>query len=174
MQLRQQESVEYIRRSVDFIRQIKQLRQVESRESTELKFILSDVAVSLNSNNCLQQVLADKLFYSEAELTFIEGHAASRYQWQKTDFPSVKFVKEDTIKAVFRKAFASDRWGYFHEHIGRDFNEFSMPVFIRNNTFCLFYSANYCGDLCAEGSLRLYKKEGAHWKLVKSYCDWIS
>jgi hypothetical protein len=164
---RQPLSAEYMRKAIGFIRQVK------GRELADSKFILADNAISVNSNKCLQYALADNKFYSPVEVKLIESRAASwQHQWKKTDFPTVNFVKQDTVTAIFKNF--SKNWEYFHKHIGRDFNEFSLPVFIRNDTYCLFYSANYCGGLCGGGSLVLYKKQKGVWIAVKSYCDWIS
>jgi hypothetical protein len=158
---------EYMRKAVSFIRQVK------SRELADSEFILADNAVSVNSNQCLQYALADKQFYSPAEVKLIESRAASwQHQWKKTDFPTVNFVKQDTVTAIFKTY--SKNWEYFHKHVGRDFNEFSLPVFIRNDIYCLFYSANYCGGLCGGGSLVVYKRQKDVWIAVKSYCDWES
>ena len=163
----QQVPAAYLQQAVSFI------KQVNSRELANSEFILIDSSGTLNSNNCLQYALADKQLYSAAELKLIESRAAFwRYQWKKTDFPVIKIARQDTVRAIFNTR--ARGWEYFHKHIGRDFNEFSMPIFFRNNTYCLFYSANYCGDLCAGGSLNLYKKEGARWRLIKSYCEWVS
>jgi hypothetical protein len=160
-------SAEYIRKAIAFIKQVK------SSELTNSKFILVSDAVSLNSNDCLQNALADKQFYSSSEKQLIENRAASwQYQWKKTDFSVSKLVKQDTINLIFKTH--SKRWDYFNKYVGRDFNEFSLPIFIRNDTYCLFYSANYCGNLCGGGSLVLYKKEKGNWIPVKSYCDWES
>lgn len=51
---------------------------------------------------------------------------------------------------------------------------FSYPYFIRNNTYCLISYYIYCGILCAEESLRIYKKVNDRWILVKDYVAWVS
>ncbi len=86
-------------------------------------------------------------------------------KWKTSDFPGVRLLSRDTVDAVF-KVFAR-HWTYFRAYIGNDFNEFSMPIFLRNDTYCLFYTANYCGGLCGGGNLILYKKQGNGWKIVK-------
>jgi len=149
------------------------IKQVKKRELTASEFILVDKPVPLASNYCLKEALTDKQFYSSAELTMLKAQAGNNAPaWKATDFSGVRIVKQDTVEAIF--SVYSKHWAYFNQHIGRDFNEFSMPVFLRNDSYCLFYEANHCGGLCGEGKLTLYKKEGDHWKIVKSYCQWIS
>ena len=54
------------------------------------------------------------------------------------------------------------------------FNTFSLPIFLRNYSYCIFYSDNHCGWLCGGGRLTLYKKINNRWQELKSYCNWIS
>lgn len=41
---------------------------------------------------------------------------------------------------------------------------FSMPIFLRHNTICIFYSSYFCGMECGEGDLFVYLKEHGKWK----------
>jgi hypothetical protein len=149
------------------------IKQVKKRELTASGFILLDKPAPLASNYCLKAVLTDKQFFSSAELTMLKAQAGNNaLAWKATDFSGVRIVEQDTVDAIFNVY--SKHWAYFNKHIGRDFNEFSMPIFLRNDTYCLFYEANHCGGLCGEGKLALYKKEGGHWQVVKYYCQWIS
>ena len=166
-EIAQQVSADYSRKAIAFIKQIKR------NELGAVEYILLDTPVSLTNNDCLQELLADKKFYSPAELTMLKTQVyPSKIKWNTSEFPGVRLVMKDTVDAIF-KVFAR-HWTYFHAHIGRDFNEFSLPIFLRNDTYCLFYAANYCGGLCGGGNLTLYKKEGNGWKAIKSYCEWIS
>lgn len=158
---------EYVRKAVAFIKQVKK------RELAAGEFILVEKPVALTGNDCLQQLPIDKQIFSPAELAKLTAQAYSlKRNWKPADFPSVRLVMKDTVEAIF-KVFTR-HWTYFQKNIGRDFNEFSMPIFLRNSTYCLFYEANYCGGLCGGGRLSLYKREGEHWKIIKSYCEWIS
>jgi len=164
---RPQVSPEYMHKAVAFIKQVK------GRELADSTFILADSAVSVNSDKCLQYALADKKSYSPTEEKLIESRAAFwQYQWKKTDFPAVNFVKQDTLITIFKTH--SKGWEYFHKHVGRGFNIFSLPVFIRNDAYCLLYSANACGGKCGRGNLILYKKQKDTWIPVKVYCSWIN
>jgi len=149
------------------------IKQLKKRELATSAFILLDKPAPLASNYCLTEVLAEKQFFSSAELAMLKAQADNNtLTWKATDFSGVRIIEKDTVDAIFKVH--SKHWTYFNQHIGRDFNEFSMPIFLRHGTYCLFYEANHCGGLCGEGKLALYKKEGDQWKVVKYYCQWIS
>jgi hypothetical protein len=67
---RQPIAAEYIHKAIAFIKQVK------SSELTNPEFISAGNAISLSSNNCLQYALADKQFYSSAELRLIKSQTA--------------------------------------------------------------------------------------------------
>ncbi|HEY4289174.1 MAG TPA: hypothetical protein VGN00_18860 [Puia sp.] len=82
-------------------------------------------------------------------------------------------IRSDTITAIFNKSL-EDGWSYFYDHFGPGFNSFGCPLFLHNYTWCLCYSANYCGGLCGAGKLALYEKKGDRWVVVKTWRSWIS
>jgi hypothetical protein len=51
---------------------------------------------------------------------------------------------------------------------------FSMPYFNKDKTTFIIYYNYYCGSLCAEYSLRLYKKVKGKWKFIKSFYTVVS
>jgi len=51
---------------------------------------------------------------------------------------------------------------------------FSLPYFSKDKQSFIIYYDHYCGSLCAEYSLRLYKLIDGKWTFVKSYFSLIS
>ena len=51
---------------------------------------------------------------------------------------------------------------------------FSLPYFSKDKQSFIIYYNHYCGNLCAEYSLRLYKKINGKWTFVKSYFSMVS
>ena len=51
---------------------------------------------------------------------------------------------------------------------------FSLPYFSKDRQSFLIYYDYYCGNLCGEYSLRLYKKINGTWVYIKSYLTMVS
>jgi hypothetical protein len=161
------DSIEYINRCVEFI------KEVRKENVSDTNYILEDKPSLLLYYNCIDDLLKDTETFTKEELNFIKNKEYfSISKWTKEMFPNIKFVSSDTVKAIFSNN--ANGWTYFYKNFGRKFSTFSVPIFLRNNTYCLFYSDNHCGWLCGGGSLILYKKENGKWVEIKSYCNWIS
>ena len=51
---------------------------------------------------------------------------------------------------------------------------FSRPVFLRDNSLCVFYQSYSCGGLCGHGQFGLYRKFKGKWVQVSTFFQWIS
>jgi hypothetical protein len=162
-----QDSIAYLQKCVEFIKQLSQ------QEIYDTNFILADKPFSFEYFECIEELLADTGLYTKEELSFIKGKKfPSISKWAEELFRNVKLVSNDTIEAIFKDR--SKGWAYYYKHFGHGFSTFSVPIFLRNDSYCLFYSDYHCGGLCGRGTLTLYRKENNKWVGVKSYCNWIS
>ncbi|WP_026752492.1 hypothetical protein [Sediminibacterium sp. C3] len=84
------------------------------------------------------------------------------FVWTSDIFNSVRIMSKNATNEFFKDR---RRKGYY---------SFSVPIFLKNDTYCLFYSDNHCGYECGEGHLKLYRNEKGKWTEVKTYCKWIS
>jgi hypothetical protein len=50
----------------------------------------------------------------------------------------------------------------------------SFPVFSKNMNYCLLAEEYFCGPLCGEGRILLYKKDDHGWHLEQEVLVWIS
>ncbi len=161
------DSIVYIKKCIAFI------KEVNRQDLSDTNFILVDKPFAFEYLDCITDLLADTATYTKEELSFIKDKKyPSLTKWAKEFFENTKLVSNDTINTIFKDN--SKWWTCFNKNIGHSFNTFSVPIFLRNETYCLFYSDNHCGGLCGGGRLTLYKKENNKWTEVKSYCDWIS
>jgi len=162
-----QDSIVYIQKSIRFI------KEVMWKEMSDTQFILSSKPFDFTYFECTEEFLLDTNFLSKDERNlFKDKQYPHIFQWTKELFTNAKLINGDTINAIFVNRLK--RWEYFYTHIGNAFHTFSVPVFLRNDTYCLFYSDISCGNLCGEGKLILYKKEHNSWVAIKTYCNWIS
>lgn len=162
-----QDSTTYIKKCIAFIKEIK------NEQLADTNFILVNKPFSFEYNNCISTLLMDSSTFSNDELTFIKDKKYPKLtKWTNELFTTIKIISQDTLNSIFKDN--SKGWNLFHKNIGQSFNSFSIPIFLRNDTYCLFYSDNHCGGECGDGRLILYKKERNKWTEVKSYCNWIS
>ena len=162
-----QDSTEYIKQCIAFIKDVKKERL------TDTNFILVENPFSYEYYDCISKFLTESTTFSNDELTFIKDQKyPSLKKWTKDFFTTIKIISKDSLDLIFKDN--SKWWTYFHKNIGQSFNTFSIPIFLRNYTYCLFYSDNHCGGECGDGKLTLYKFENNKWIEIKSYCNWIS
>jgi hypothetical protein len=162
-----QDSIADIQKSIEFIRQVKK------RELNDTTFILSDKPFTFEYFECMEELLNDTSTYSQKEMAYIKQKKyLSLSKWTNECFPKIKLIRSEIIDSLFKNRL--EGWSFFHNKIGHSFNIFSLPIFLRNYSYCIFYSDNHCGWLCGGGRLTLYKKINNKWEEFKSYCDWIS
>ncbi|MNK69660.1 hypothetical protein D3C87_890530 [compost metagenome] len=65
-------------------------------------------------------------------------------------------------------------WADFYKKYGKGYYSFSKPIFIRDNSICIFFFNYTCGVLCAKGELTVYKKSGKKWVKWFILNDYIS
>ncbi|HTE01988.1 MAG TPA: hypothetical protein VK668_22020 [Mucilaginibacter sp.] len=88
------------------------------------------------------------------------------FAWKAGLLDSSILISEDTLKKVFSKKNGSPsaNWKYFHTHYGDGYYYFSKPIFLRNNTICIFRFGYWCDwTLCGHGHLAIYEKKGGKW-----------
>jgi hypothetical protein len=51
---------------------------------------------------------------------------------------------------------------------------FTEPLFLKNNTICIFYQDYACGNLCGGGNLSIYIKANGKWKREWYLYNWVS
>ncbi|HTE00559.1 MAG TPA: hypothetical protein VK668_14795 [Mucilaginibacter sp.] len=118
--------------------------------------------------------------FSKAERIFIINQLdkSKRHIWKKGLIENSFLLNHDTLQKIYDTHPVSiDKesfWQFFNKHYGKVFYEFSKPVFIRDQTICIFYIAYHCGEMCGRGELSIYIKGENKWKKVDSLLDWIS
>lgn len=135
--------------------------------------ILVDKLAGLGSPLCMEQLAADD-FFTEKETGYIAGKMSDPgfSLWKQSFLPYARIIEESTLKAVF--ADKNQSWKLFQKEYGLGYYTYTAPVFLRNNTYCVFYYDYHCGPLCGYGELVLYKKTKKGWQREKSICKWIS
>lgn len=113
----------------------------------------------------------DSLILNAEEIAFI-GHKLKDQgkSWLSNSFENVVLVPQDTVDHIFYKV--TDPWKYLHNNYGYRLYTLSNPIFLRNNSLCLFYWSYVCDPLCGHGVLSFYKRESGKWKYYWRLLTW--
>lgn len=105
----------------------------------------------------------DRLVLTQQERSSIQNEIKLQAQvsWTSQLFENGKVLTQATLDSIYRDPNYS--WTDFKAHYGASLYCLSKPIFIRNNSLCLFYYSYTCGDRCGEGKLRIFRKTGATW-----------
>jgi hypothetical protein len=132
-------------------------------------------------------IIADSLVLSDAEITYANDQIANmrNYKWKSNLLPHSKLLLADSLSALQRrwsdlrrKPLADlskkerEKWmNKLFEKSDKEFtafHKFSAPIFLRNDTYCLFYYGNDCINTinwgCNSGNFMVYKKQNGKWK----------
>jgi uncharacterized protein YjcR len=120
-------------------------------------------------------IVEDSLTFSEQEIAhaYKEIAKVSKHKWDNGLFENSKLIPTDTVKKVFadRKLLG---WQYMYSKGINKIYSFGMPVFLRNDTYCLFYYDYGCDYLCGYGEFAIYKKDNGKWTYWGRISSWIS
>lgn len=157
---------EYKTQALDFI---KQVRQIELKNPS---FILVD-EVSTVEQEINDYISKDTLVFTKEEIIYLQKNKYPKFiLWDNKQFPKIRMIKSYLHYAIFEDN--TKGWDFCYKYVGNQFHYFSSPIFLRNYTYCLFYSGYSCGLLCGMGELNLYKKVDNKWVKIKNYTSWMS
>ena len=151
---------QFIRSAVKF----KHIVYVDSAgiDVEEMRAVLDkDTIHTLMTNDPIFVITKEERTYINKELD-----AMRAFVWEKDLIDSSMLVKGRVLNKIFsnKKRKLPKSWGYFHTHYGDGYFFFSKPIFIRNNTYCIFRSAYYCDwSLCGNGYIDIYKNINGKW-----------
>jgi len=126
-----------------------------------------------------QQIIADSIVMTQKERTYINAEIdkMEKHTWQEGLLLNIPLISADSVKKVFDRRKIDkmfDGWRYFGDNgVDRIYN-FGVPIFFRNDTYCLFYYGYSCGSLCGEGKVTIYKKVKGKWEAWSTWFEWVS
>ncbi|MDB5159272.1 MAG: hypothetical protein JWR50_3979 [Mucilaginibacter sp.] len=125
-------------------------------------------------NSRYTNIKKDSLVLSDKEVSYVlsELEKMRNYKWSDGLLPDSKVIPIDTITKI-SKAFREKAWGHFNEMGIYGILTISRPVFLRNDTICLFYFSENCGPDCAGGHFTVYKKVKGYWAQWIELYGWV-
>jgi hypothetical protein len=149
---------------------IDESRIMEMRWYLKRKSFNKVIASGLNKNSPGKLILNQKEEeYINHELSLMKYNV-----WADGLLKGSVLVKTGTLDKIFKKNSLSTAWQYIYKHYGDGFYTLGKPIFLRNNTVCVFYSSYNCGMLCGKGGLYIYLKKNVIWKKQYTLYSWIS
>ena len=122
-------------------------REIDPLDFTRAKFYLVDSI----ENRTKKKITNDNAVYFAASVDNFSS------VWTNKLFDSAVIVSRKYIDSVAKESIFD---------VPKHFS-FSLPYFSKDKQSFLIYYSYWCGSLCAEHSLRLYKRVGKKWKFAK-------
>jgi len=109
---------------------------------------------------CKESPLANDIAYIKQQLV-----SRSLIKWQHNVFDTLKIVSRKQLDSLSKP----DSFTNTPMHV-----QVSKPYFSRNKKYCLLCYRYYCGNLCAENAVNIYRKVNGKWRFVKSLMRVVS
>ena len=109
----------------------------------------------------------DKTFIKESDTTYSIAYSdmTKNGVWTDNLSDNLTIITADQLRSISK----NNQFKIIPAHYS-----FSLPYFSQDKQTFLIYYSHYCGNLCAEYSLRLYKKINGKWTFIKSYFSIVS
>jgi hypothetical protein len=148
----------------------------ESQLPTASNIQLSDKPYVIPVGKFLEHVLQDDTLFSKEDIDFIKKQIKQRNNslWNSKLIDSVTFIKAAEIDSIFKNFKVDSGWKIFYKTYGSDFFRMSFPYFSLDRQTSIIYIGHQCGDLCGEGTLRIYRRTKNAWKLYRKILLWAS
>jgi len=83
-----------------------------------------------------------------------------------------EFASSDTINALLQNP--KKGWPYFKKRYRGSYYAAAKPIFLRNNTLCVFMYRSVCSGECGHADLSIYRRTLFGWKRYISIYGWKS
>ena len=130
--------------------------------------LLLDTPAYYSIQDCLLQVTYEKEYTLFDKEDFSDEFHSTL--WDKKSIDGVKLISKENLPNIMTPQSKSD----FRKNFGEGYYVFSHPIVSKDLKHILFFTAYWCSERCGYGSLGLYERTKAGWRLVKKYCDWVS
>lgn len=116
----------------------------------------------------------NKLILTKKEKKDILSHLnkLKHFKWKDQFIPGLKLISRDTVDYYLKDRVYG--WQRMYDKGIAGYYSFSNPIFLRNETFCIFQYDYSCGSLCGDGTIMVYRKEKGKWKAYINLANWVS
>jgi len=124
----------------------------------------------------IEKILPKDSSFSKDDIDFIKlQHSQSNLiNWDSTLIDSVTILKDVSIERIFNSQELKKNWLAFYKKFGGRYHQLSIPLFSKDKNICILFLNHYCGSLCGQGEIRIFKKSVTGWTLHKRIKRWVS
>ncbi len=109
-------------------------------------------------------LVSDTLILTKEEKQYILNELQKQSDtnlWNQLKIPNSKLIPLDTLTAISKDS--TKGWNYFIKVYGKTLHNFSIPIFFRNNQYCIFYYHTTCGRQFGEEVCAIFKRKKSTW-----------
>jgi hypothetical protein len=92
--------------------------------------------------------------------------------WEDHLLPRARLLPRDTVQYYLKDR--ARGWQRMYDRGISGYYTFSNPIFLRNETLCIFQFDFSCGNLCGDGTIMIYRKENGKWQPYINLANWVS
>ena len=122
-----------------------------------------------------ETIAADTFRLTNYELAYVDSflEKATNSIWTSDEVNNAVIIPKDSIDYILSQP-AAQKESYFYNTYGdRRILFLVKPIFLRDNTICLFQHDMDCGFLCGGGDLTIYQKKGGNWERYMTPFQWM-
>jgi hypothetical protein len=167
----QLDSTVNLKASIDFI------KAITGQELSPTNLVLKNDPKMFKRVECFDEILQFDYYLKKEEwLQIRDSIIPDLSQWAKKMEPKTAY---DTKEQVVTDSISQLKsWPYFYLNLGNtglgnNIYYCSVPIFLRNNSYCIFYFINQCGPDCGMANFAIYIRNDTKWIELKRYKGWL-
>ena len=127
-------------------------------------YVIDSIEIDLSS---IIKLVDAEPFFDPKDIAYFKGQllADKAGVWQQELFDSIKIVSQTELDSI-------RKFG-LHQDMAPSIR-LSKPYFSKDKQYCIQYYNYYCGNLCSETALKLYKRINGKWTFIKNYFQLVS
>lgn len=160
-----------LKKGIDFI------KAITGQELSPANLVLKNDPKIFKSIECFDEILQFDYYLKKEEwLQIRDSIIPELSRWAKKMEPKTAYDAKEQVATDTLSQLKS--WPYFYLNlgnngIGKNIYYCSVPIFLRNNSYCIFYFINQCELNCGMANFAIYIRNDTKWIELKRYKGWL-
>lgn len=166
-----QKDVVNLKKGIEFI------KAITGQELSPANLVLKNDPKIFKSVECFDEILQFDYYLKKEEwLQIRDSIIPELSRWAKKMEPKTAYDTKEQVATDTLSQLKS--WPYFYLNlgnngIGKNIYYCSVPIFLRNNSYCIFYFINQCEFNCGMANFAIYIRNDTKWIELKRYKGWL-